>query len=261
MTAVSGDILVGTSGFSYDDWRGAFYPADLPKASMLDYYSRFFKIVEINATYYSIPSRANFERLAERTPDYFEFIVKTHQETTHRRRENAAALAKLTTAVQPLSEAGKLKGFLAQFPYSFKNNEINRKYLHTTRILLGDVPFFSEFRHDSWAIEPVEKFLADNNIGYVNVDEPALSGLMPPQDIVTNHIGYVRFHGRNGQKWWDGKGSDRYDYLYKESELESWLVNISGVLKKAFRAYIFFNNHPGGKAVKNAMQMIELLKK
>jgi len=261
MTAISGEILIGTSGYSYDDWRGAFYPVDLRKPLMLEYYSRFFSIVEINATYYAIPSSATFERLAQKTPDNFEFMVKTHQETTHRRRENAEALAKITTAVRPLAEAGKLKGFLAQFPYAFKNNEINRKYLCETRLLLGHIPLFTEFRHASWSIEPVEKFLADNNIGYVNVDEPVLKGLLPPQGIVTNRIGYVRFHGRNGQKWWDGKGSERYDYLYNESELEAWLVNISGILKKAFRAYIFFNNHPGGKAVKNAMQMIELLKK
>ncbi len=255
------NVRIGTSGYSYEDWRVVFYPAQLSKASMLEYYARFFDTVEINATYYTIPPVATFDRLAVKSPDNFEFIVKAHQETTHRRKENPEALAHLTEAIRPLAEAGKLEGVLAQFPYSFKNTESNRVYLRQTKNLLKDFPLFAEFRHDSWNKEPLVKFLADNDIGYVNVDEPSLKGLLPPQEIVTNNRGYIRFHGRNNQDWWEGKGSARYDYAYRESELEEWLIHISSILKKAFKTYIFFNNHPGGKAVKNAQQMIELLKR
>lgn len=255
------NIRIGTSGFSYEDWRGVFYPNQLPKSAMLEYYTRFFTTVEINATYYTIPPAASFHRLAENTPENFEFIVKVHQETTHRRIEHITALNRLHEAVHPLLISGKLKGFLAQFPYAFKNNETNRNYLHETKTLLGEHPLFVEFRHDSWDREPIAKFLADNNIGYVNVDEPPLKGLLPAQEIVTNNLGYVRFHGRNKKDWWEGKGSARYNYTYQESELEPWLIHISGILKKAFKAYIFFNNHPGGNAVKNAQQMIELIKR
>jgi len=253
-------IRVGTSGYSYDDWREVFYPAKLQKTLMLEYYSRFFNSVEINASYYTIPPAAVFERFAEKTPPDFEFIVKTHQETTHRRKENAGALAKLLVAVNPLAVSGKFKGFLAQFPYAFKNNESNRKYIRETKKLIGNCPLFVEFRHDSWNREPVARFLSDNDIGYVNVDEPPLKGLLPVQELVTNNLGYIRFHGQNEKDWWDGKGSARYDYSYQESELEGWLIHISSILKKAFKTYIFFNNHPGGKAVKNARQMIELIK-
>lgn len=254
-------VRIGTAGYSYEDWREVFYPARLEKPAMLAYYSRFFNTVEINATYYVIPSAATFERLTEKTPQDFEFIVKTHQETTHHRKENAAALARLTDAVHPLITAGKLKGFLAQFPFAFKNIEANRKYLRDTKKLIGHHPLFVEFRHASWNREPLHKFLADNDIGYVNVDEPPLKELLPAQEFVTNNLGYVRFHGRNTDTWWEGKGSARYDYLYRESELEGWLIHISGILKKAFKTYIFFNNHPGGKAVKNAQQMIALIKR
>jgi uncharacterized protein YecE (DUF72 family) len=260
MNTNTAEIRIGTSGYSYDDWREVFYPAGLPKGAMLEYYTRFFNTVEINATYYKIPSMETFRRFDEKTPEDFHFIIKTHQETTHRRVENAASLALLTEAAKPLAASGKLKGYLAQFPNSFKNTEAGRKYVRETRKLLGDHPLFVEFRHASWNKEPVARFLAENDIGYVNVDEPPLRGLLPPQEFVTNNLGYVRFHGRNEKDWWEGKGSARYDYSYGETELEGWLIRISSILGKAFKAYIFFNNHPGGKAVKNARQMIELIK-
>ncbi len=253
------NIKIGTSGYSYDDWRGNFYPKSIQSGQMLEYYCQFFDTVELNVTYYTIPPVRTFERLADKTPDDFEFIIKTNQETTHRRKENNAAIQKLLQSIMPVLEAKKFHGFLAQFPYSFKNNEQNRKYLVETRSLLGDHPFFVEFRHAGWNKEQITGFLKSNDIGYVNVDEPALKGLLPPQSIVSSNSAYIRFHGRNSLDWWDGQGSARYDYEYKQNELENWLIHISNVLKKSFKTYIFFNNHPGGKAVKNARQMMKII--
>ena len=102
--------------------------------------------------------------------------------------------------------------------------------------------------------------MRSNDIGYVNVDQPDLKGLLPPQDIVTSDSGYLRLHGRNKEDWWQGKGSARYDYEYTEEELKEWLTNISNILRKTYKTYIFFNNHPNGQAIKNAKQMIEILK-
>jgi len=254
------NIFIGTSGYHYDDWREVFYPAGLPSNKMLEFYAQHFKTIEINATYYTIPSYQTFIKLSERTPDDFHFIVKLNQETTHRRNENESALQKLSESVKPLLDANKFHGFLAQFPYSFKNNEFNRKYLFNTKKLLGSVPLFTEFRNYTWNKPQIPLFLESNDIGYVNVDEPNLKGLLPKQNIVTNNIGYIRFHGRNERSWWEGKGSERYDYEYPEEELTEWLTNISNILRKTFKTYIFFNNHPTGKAVKNAKQMIEILK-
>ena len=255
------DIKIGTSGFSYDDWRGVFYPPEIPSGGMLEFYSQYFQTVEINVTYYTIPGLNTFLRLAEKTPATFEFIVKTHQETTHRRKENENSIKNLISNLKPLIESNKFKGFLAQFPYSFKNNEQNRKYLIDTKKFIGDHPLFVEFRNYTWLHSQIPVFLSENNIGYVNVDEPRLRGLLPPQDIISNQTGYIRFHGRNSKDWWQGKGSARYDYEYNQEELKEWLVNISNILKKTYKAYIFFNNHPTGKAVKNAQQMMEILKK
>ena len=255
------EVKIGTSGFSYDDWRGAFYPQEISRADMLEYYCQYFPTVEINATYYTIPHYKTFDRLVQKTPHDFEFIVKTHQETTHRRQDNEASLNQLLKAVAPLITSGKLKGFLAQFPYSFKNNEENRLYLAKTKDIIGEFPLFVEFRNYSWNNEQIISFLKSNTIGYVNIDEPSLNGLLPPQEYVSSHAGYIRFHGRNGKDWWDGKGSARYNYEYSEEELRQWLTRIGTILRKTYKSYIFFNNHPQGKAVKNAQQIMEIIKK
>ncbi len=253
------DVKIGTSGYSYEDWRDKFYPSDLPKAQMLKFYSQFFRAVEINSSYYHIPDRFVFQRMAEKTPPNFEFIVKVNQETTHRRMENKEAVSKLLESLKPMIEYKKLHGLLAQFPYSFHNNEKNRRYLVETKQLVGDIPLFVEFRNDGWLKEQITPFLQQNGLCYVNVDEPDLKGLIPPQAMVTNPPGYIRFHGRNEEAWWNGQGSQRYDYEYSKDELKEWLNNISQILKKTPKVYIFFNNHPQGKAIKNAREMTEIL--
>ncbi|HGY56175.1 MAG TPA: DUF72 domain-containing protein [Caldithrix abyssi] len=253
------DVKIGTSGYSYEDWRDNFYPSDIPKAGMLEFYSWFFNTVEINSSYYRIPNHHVFQRMAEKTPPDFEFIVKVNQETTHRRLENKQAINQLIEALKPMMECQKLHGLLAQFPYSFRNTEANRRYLSETKRFVGDIPLFVEFRNDSWLKPALIPFLRENGMCYVNVDQPGLKGLLPPQDVVTNPPGYIRFHGRNAAKWWDGQGSERYDYEYTKNELLEWLDNISRILKKAPKTYIFFNNHPQGKAIKNARDMMEIL--
>jgi len=253
-------IYTGTSGYYYEDWRTVFYPPDLPANQMLEFYSRHFNIVEINATYYAIPSSKTFIRMAERTPDDFLFIVKTNQETTHRRKENRESLSKLAESIKPLIESNKFEGYLAQFPYSFKNSEQNRKYLVETKRIIGENSLFVEFRNDTWLKSQISDFLKGNDICYVNVDQPQLKGLLPSQDIATSSRGYIRFHGRNEKDWWEGQGSARYDYEYEEEELREWMTNIGNILRKTYKTYIFFNNHPNGQAIKNAKQMIEILK-
>jgi uncharacterized protein YecE (DUF72 family) len=254
------NLLIGTSGFSYKDWKGHFYPESIKNSEMLSYYSRHFSCVELNVSYYTIPSASSFEIMNNKTPDNFEFIVKVNQETTHIRRQNEMALKNLVESVNPLIDAGKLAGFLAQFPYSFHNTEKNRKYLLQTREYVRDIPLFVEFRNNSWVKNATTEFLKSNAIGYVNVDEPQLKGLIPAQQIVTSTMGYVRFHGRNREKWWDGTGSERYEYDYSSEQLQEWLVRVSDILKKSYKTYVFFNNHPQGKAPANALAFEKMIR-
>ena len=255
------NLIIGTSGFSYDDWKGNYYPEVIKKSEMLSYYSQHFASVEVNVTYYTIPPASSFDKMNSKTPDDFEFVVKVNQETTHKRKANKVAVKNLIESIKPLKDANKLGGLLAQFPYSFHNNEINRKYLLETKEYVKDIPLFVEFRNSSWIKTALTEFLKNNEIGYVNVDEPKLKGLIPEQDILTTNLGYVRFHGRNSEKWWDGVGSERYDYNYSNEELEAWLIRVSEILKKSYKTYVFFNNHPKGKAPANALRFEKMIQK
>jgi len=252
-------IRIGTSGYSFRDWIGPFYPAGTAKSDMLPYYAQRFNCVEVNSTYYRIPHPAVFYHMSQKTPDDFTFIVKVNRETTHTRKENAAACQQLLESVHPLIESGKFDGFLAQFPYSFKNNGPNRRYLIETRNWLGTYPLHVEFRHRSWSEPGIYQLLKSQDIGYVCVDEPDLGQMLPPQDISTTNTGYVRFHGRNASTWWHPEKGDRYDYRYSRAELQDWKGRIEKMLNEVKKLYLFFNNCHHGQAPENAFDFIDLL--
>ncbi len=254
-----GEIRIGTSGYSFDHWKGVFYPENLPKGKMLDFYAQHFDCVEINATYYGIPAPHVFQRMAEKTSNDFHFIVKVHADVTHKRLDCADSVRQLLEAVKPLEESGKLHGFLAQFPYSFKNNPPNRDHLKAVRAELGDHPMFVEFRHKSWLTEKVLNGLHDHQIDYVSVDEPQIGLMMPPEMHVTNGTGYLRFHGRNTTTWYHPEKGDRYDYLYTEQELKDWIPSVRQLASHSGMTYLFFNNCHMGAAVKNVRMMKEIL--
>jgi len=255
-----GTIKIGTSGFSFKDWKGVFYPPGARQSELFSTYVQYFDAVEINATYYRIPSRKIFESLEERSPKGFEFIVKANKETTHIRKNSTEAVTALIDVTYPLYHKEKLQGFLAQFPYSYRNTFDNRRYLVKLKEDSRDIPLIVEFRHNSWDSPAVYDFLSTNGICYCCVDEPPLQGLLPPQDITTGSIGYARFHGRNAEAWWDSSKGDRYDYLYSEDELAEWLQRIREMNRKTSKMYLFFNNCHAGHAVRNAKMMAELLK-
>ena len=253
-------ILIGTSGYSFQDWKGVYYPMDIPNGKMLDYYAKDFKTVEINSTYYRIPNQAVFYHLNRKTPSDFEFISKVHQNVTHKRENVEESMRNLQEVLHPLKSAGKLKGLLAQFPWGFKYSPQNLEYLQKINDLSQEIPLFVEFRNRSWVRDNVYQFLKDYRIGYCNVDEPRFNSLIPPQDIATTSTGYVRFHGRNAKNWWGKSGGDRYDYDYSADELSNWLGRIRSLAQKTQKTYLFFNNCHLGHAVINAKQMEELLR-
>ncbi len=253
------EIRIGTSGYSFADWVGPFYPEGIQKGKMLDFYAGHFETVEINSTYYRIPDKYVFYHLDKKTPGEFEFIAKLNKDTTHAAVRKVEAVDSLLAALTPLIDAGKLKGLLAQFPWGFKWNDRNIAYLTEVRNRCGAIPLFVEFRHASWDREEVYDSLRKEGIGYCCVDEPALPGLVGRQSISTTDTGYVRFHGRNELTWWNSAQGDRYDYLYNEKELEDWLERLRELRNRTTKTYIFFNNCHQGHAVKNAKMLIEML--
>ncbi|HID10454.1 MAG TPA: DUF72 domain-containing protein, partial [Candidatus Latescibacteria bacterium] len=121
-------VRIGTSGYSFEDWRGTFYPENLPKAEMLPYYARHFDLVEVNATYYRIPPPYTFRRMLQKVPEGFGFTAKVPKEWTHEGKGGEVA-GPFREAIVPLVEAGVLLGLLAQFPWRFRDTPENRDYL------------------------------------------------------------------------------------------------------------------------------------
>jgi uncharacterized protein YecE (DUF72 family) len=260
-------IVIGTSGYSFADWVGPFYPAGTRAADFLAYYARHFEAVEVNATYYRIPDRGMFERMVQKTPDGFRFVVKLNQAMSHEGSRDPLLYREFVDALRPLKDSGRYDGLLAQFPWGFKRTPDNRRHLAAMRDLLLGEPLFVEFRHDSWLTPELEPSLREHRIGYCAVDEPQLPGLIPPVTMVTAEDAYVRFHGRNAATWWgrggpggSGGGGDRYDYDYREDELKEWVKKVAALADQARRTYLFFNNCHAGQAARNAKLMQELLR-
>lgn len=253
-------IKVGTSGFSYPEWRGPFYPAALPSRDMLAHYAQHFPAVEINSTYYHIPPARNMAAMAKRAEGRLDFAVKAHQDMTHNRERYAAALPPFREALSPLREAGSLGCVLVQFPFSFKAASANLEFLKRVAADLAPGPVVVEFRHGSWITEETFRRLGELKLAYCCVDEPALPNLPAPVVRATASPAYVRFHGRNRQKWWRHEAPwERYDYLYGEAELAEWVPKIRALADAAGKCFAFFNNHARGQAVENARSLLHLL--
>lgn len=251
---------VGASGFSYVDWVGPFYPAGTRKGQFLEYYAEQFNALEINYTYYRLPTAGTMARLVEKSAGKLRFAVKLTDLFTHGRRYTPADVIAFGNAMEPLAEAGVLGCLLAQFPNSFRPTRPAWRYLKELVAQFKSFPLVTEFRHSTWVNDAFFDWLSEKEIGLCCVDEPRLPGLLPPLDTVTSPIGYVRFHGRNEAKWWQhDRPEERYDYRYREEELQEWVPRLQQMATKAEELYIFFNNHFEGKAPDNARELLAML--
>lgn len=254
---------IGTSGWSYPPstgrgtWTGIFYP--LARTDELKFYARFFNTVEINSTFYRPCSPRTAESWVKRTPDDFEFTVKAWRRFTHDKdRWNAAETEEFKSGILPLIEARKLGCLLFQFPASFRRTPENLDRLKSLLEDFGDPPKAVELRHASW--QDARPELQSLDAVPALIDEPKFRDSIRQnlEDVMRGKILYVRFHGRNAEKWWKHEHRDeRYDYFYKPEELQPYAVRLKSVLenKDIQRAYIFFNNHPGAKAVADAVML------
>jgi uncharacterized protein YecE (DUF72 family) len=257
-------IYVGTSGYSYKDWIGPFYPTGTKQRDMLELYAAHFPAVEINATYYSVFSEKTFAGMAERTPKRFRFSIKapgtaTHLPTDTRMRLHAD-VKYFRENIEPLVEQKKLSALLMQFPNSFRPSDRTQEYLERLREAWKDLCLVAEFRNREWQNDETLKLLDRLHISWCNVDQPQFKGLLHPSSDVTDGRGYVRFHGRNYKKWWTGDNTTRYDYLYKPEELEPWADRLIDVDAEVKETLAFFNNHRRAQAAENAETLTEMLR-
>ncbi len=179
------NLYIGTSGFSYDDWKGAFYPSKMASKDYLEFYARHFNALELNFSYYRMPKAEQARQMLSKSGERLEFVVKAHREMTHEISERSLkeAAPSFLEGISPFISADRLGGILIQFPQSFHYDTEQRVYLKSLIESLSPNPLFVEFRRKSWLKESVFKTLREMEVGLVCVDEPALPSLIPPMTI------------------------------------------------------------------------------
>jgi uncharacterized protein YecE (DUF72 family) len=251
-------LWIGTSGYSYLDWVGDFYPEGTRPERMLGYYSHQFPLVELNFTFYRPPTRGMLLRLASKTPAGFGFLVKLPQSISHER--SPLDLPGFRFAVEGLARRGQLAGLLCQFPQATHCTRPACDWIGSLARELGHLHLAVEFRHRSWYRPGLPAWLAEKGIDLVAVDVPDIHALFPRGWVQSTTTAYVRLHSRNADNWYRS-GEERYDYLYSDDELGEWIEELVQREQQGGteRALLLFNNCQRGQAAINARRMQQLL--
>ncbi len=249
---MSGQLIVGTSGFSYKHWKERFYPVGTPQSRWLEYYASVFSAVELNVTFYRQPSAEQFASWRERVPDGFRFVIKGSRFVTHYRKliEPAEQLTRFFAAAQGLE--GSLDCVLWQLPPGM---DVDVERLRTFLAALpaknhggGRLRHAFEFRDASWFADPVFEALEETDAALVLADPSVLgrteAALTPP----TADFTYLRFHG-----------TDHEHGGYADREMAPWVKRAREDLSAGRDVYAFFNNDPWGMAPRDAGRLREIL--
>jgi uncharacterized protein YecE (DUF72 family) len=236
---------IGTSGWHYDHWRQLFYPDKLPKAKWLEFYSRHFSTVELNNSFYRLPSEEAFANWRDSSPANFAFAVKVSRFITHIKRLKSVEEPVNTFLERAKILEQKLGPLLYQLPPSMhRDDERLESFLS---ILPHGLKHTLEFRHQSWLDEEVFEILRRHNVGLCVFDMPDLTCPL----VATADFAYIRFHGSTGL----------YSSCYSDEELANWAGRLSGLLPEVEEVYIYFNNDAEAFAVRNAMTLGDYLER
>lgn len=239
-------LHIGTSGWTYDDWAGRFYPEGVKGAERLDYYAREFDTVEVNATFYRLPTRTMIASWNKRLSEDFHLVLKGSRLITHTRRLRDCGEA-LATFAERAGQLHALRVLLWQLPPS-QQRDLPRlaEFLAQARETApAPVRHAVEFRHESWWDDAVADALAQHGVAFVAVSHPELpAGVYPTADFL-----YLRFHGVGGRL---------YDYDYSEAELRDWVQRVAPH-RAGRELYAFFNNDYRAQAPANAFTFRTLL--
>lgn len=293
-------ILIGTASWTDPSLikTKRFYPPGCTSAeARLRYYASQFPLVEVDSSYYAMPSASNSHLWVERTPEDFTFNVKAFRALTQHQtpikafpRSIADELPKgkanlyardlvaevvdelwhqFREGVRPLAEAGKLGALHFQFPPWFTAKQESYDYLEEVRDRLSRFTVAIEFRHKSWFMperrEAMLAFLRQHRFVNVTVDEPQGAANTVPQvwDVTNDDLALVRVHGRN-EATWNIKGataaSDRFNYDYNEEELAELAVPIERAAKQARTTHVVFNNNYEDQGVRNAKTLMLIMR-
>jgi uncharacterized protein YecE (DUF72 family) len=293
---VVGDVRVGTASWTDPEFiRAGWYPPEVKgdAEARLRYYADHFDMVEVNATFYALPSVRTTAAWAERTPPGFRFHVKAHQiisghpsepgrlpaplrELSARhdargrirrpgRALRDAVIDALLEGIGPLAD--KLGAVLLQLPPYVAAGEPERREIGRILSRLAPARTAVEFRHRSWAA-PRQRaltadLLADHDAAWVAVDAPRIdvASAMPPiVEVTTPALAYLRLHGRNGAAWTTGRTpAERFNHVYTPDELEEWVGPVLDMAERAQEVAVVFNNNARDYALRNAADFRELI--
>lgn len=237
---------IGTSGWHYKHWRGNFYPEGLPTSKWLEFYSREFPTVEINASFYRQPANTTWQNWRKTVPDGFCFAVKASRFVTHIRRlqDPQDSLERVLEGSRRLGD--RLGPILYQLPPYFERNEYTLADLEQfLEILPRSEKHVIEFRHPSWFEDETAALLKRHDIAFCSFDMPKMECPL----WLTAPFGYMRFHGTKEQ----------YASNYSEKLLKEWAARLRKLAHGAEAMYVYFNNDAHGHAVQNARRLRELL--
>jgi uncharacterized protein YecE (DUF72 family) len=286
-----GDVLVGTASWTDRSLLGSgWYPRGADSAeARLRHYASHFPLVEIDSTYYFLPTEKNAELWASRTPENFTFNVKAFSLLTqHPTKPKAlpglelpegkksvylgdletAAVdevwARFTTSIEPLRRAGKLGALLFQFPPWFTVGRKNRDYVIECAKRAAPIPICVEFRNKTWMSERNQQhtldFLEGHGLSYVCVDMPqGFVSSIPPVLAATADLAVMRFHGHNDAEWESGSVQRRFKYLYSRDELEQWAPRVKKLADESRTTHVLMNNCYRSYAQQNARELAEIL--
>ena len=242
-------IRLGTSGWSYKEWEGVFYPRD--DTSKLAFYSKVFKTVEIDSTFYAYPKKAMIQACARITPDDFVFSVRVPKLITHDKKLDVQKgvgedLMDFLYDLRPLEDTGKLGPLIFQLPRSFRYEDGLRRLIDFFGALPADLKVAVEFQNRSWRRPETWDLLRKCKIANVIVDDP----LLPLDTTVTADFAVMRWHGR---------GKESFDYRYSDDEIGEWVPRVEELEGRIKEVYGYFGNHFRGNAVENSLRMMDRL--
>jgi uncharacterized protein YecE (DUF72 family) len=237
---------IGCSGWNYSSWRhGVFYPERFPARLWLEYYARRFDTVEVNATFYRLPTTQAVQGWVDQTPDDFVFAVKLSRYVTHvkRLRELGPSLERFYERIEPLARSSKLGPLLWQLPPTFRRDD---ERLAQAFSAAPPGRHCVEFRHESWFAPDVMSLLREHGVALVIGDRPEVRSFQTYE--LTTDWTFVRFHhGTRG-----ARGN------YSETELREWADRLRAWSIREM--FLYFNNDWEGFAPRNARRLRELLK-
>jgi uncharacterized protein YecE (DUF72 family) len=285
-------VRIGTCSWADEALSKWFYPPGLPAKARLAWYAEHFDTVEVDSTFYRLPSESAVTGWAERTPSGFTMHVKAFGLMTRHpvkaeaippdlrdempvddrgrinrppRELRGEIFRRFLAALEPLRGAGKLGGILFQLPPYVVCKEASLDYLEWARERLGGDQMLVEFRHRSWLDDEQRAeslaFLERIGASYVAVDAPrsdTARNLVPTIVATTSPTAYIRFHGRNLATWnkRGGSAAERFDYLYSDEELEEWVEPLRELAGEAEQVFAFFNNNASSEDPDNPLRRV-----